>query len=133
MVTFDRSRVEVGEAMPWKKPPLLSVIVLMPGTPLTVKSVNCWVVERLASPCSCTTAPGGAGEGTKLAMLPPGGIENVCATAGRAGSSIIEEEIAARPSADAEADDSKRRRERSILPKCSRRAVSRVSVAPSLC
>src|SRR5262245_50003866 len=124
MVTFDRSRVEVGEAMPWKKPPLLSVIVLMPGTPLIVKSVNCWVVERLASPCSCTTVPGGAGEGTKVAMLPPGGIV-VCAMAGRAGSSKIEEQIAARPSADGDAHDSKRRRQHSILPKRSRLRVAR--------
>src|SRR5215813_3208879 len=93
MVTFDRFSVEVGEPMPWKKPPLLSVIVL--PLPLIVRLVNCWVVERLALLVRFTTEPSGAGN---------------CAMAGRAGSSKIEQQIATRPSADADAHDSKRRR-----------------------
>jgi len=93
MVTLDRSRVEVGEPMPWKKPPLLSVIVL--PLPLIVRLVNCWVVERLALLVRFTTEPSGAGN---------------WAMAGRAGSSKIEAEIAARLRADADAHDSKSRR-----------------------
>jgi hypothetical protein len=131
MVTFVRSRV-VGEPVVLKKPkwpaPSFSVMVLIVLLALSIVRgpLNAYANDvlasdgskRLAGPSSVKVSPGTRlAAGATVAMFAPDGIDIVtCATAGRASSSKIEQESAARPSADADADDSACRRERSILP-----------------